>query len=118
NDTPKIAALLLVAGTLDLRWGLGGVAATMTLGGLIGARKVAETMGHRLTSMNPGQGCAANISTAALVTTASLHGLPVSTTHVSVGALLGMGISTGKTKWRPVFGVLVSWVVTLPCAGL
>lgn len=118
NDTPKIAALLLAAGALDLRWGLAAVAGAMAIGGLLNARKVAETMSHRITAMNPGQGFAANLSTAALVTTASLHGLPVSTTHVSVGALLGMGIATRQTKWKPVLGVLASWVVTLPCAAL
>ncbi len=118
NDTPKIAALLLGAQLLELRWGLTVVAGTMVIGGLLNARKVAETMSHRITGMNPGQGCAANLSTAVLVTTASLHGLPVSTTHVSVGSLLGMGIMTGQTKWKPVVGILASWVVTLPCAAL
>jgi PiT family inorganic phosphate transporter len=118
NDTPKIAALLLAAGALELRWALAAVAFAMAVGGLLNARKVAETMSHRITGMNPGQGLAANLSTAALVTTASLHGLPVSTTHVSVGALLGMGIATRQTKWKPVLGVLASWVVTLPCAAL
>ena len=117
NDTPKIAALLLAAGALDLRWGLAAVAGAMAVGGLLNARKVAETMSHRITAMNAGQGFAANFSTAVLVTTASLHGLPVSTTHVSVGALLGMGIATRQTKWKPVLGVLASWVVTLPCAA-
>jgi PiT family inorganic phosphate transporter len=53
-----------------------------------------------------------------MVTTASLHGLPVSTTHVSVGSLLGMSVVTGQTQWKPVLGVLASWVITLPCAGL
>lgn len=118
NDTPKIAALLLVAAALDLRWGLLAVAVTMALGGILGARRVAETMSHKLTGMNPGQGFAANLSTALLVTTASIHGLPVSTTHVSVGALLGMGAVTRQAHWRPVLGVLASWVVTLPCAAL
>lgn len=73
NDTPKIAALLLVAGAL-----------AMAVGGWLNARKVAETMAHKITGMNPGQGLAANLATAALVTSASWHGLPVSTTHVSV----------------------------------
>ncbi len=119
NDTPKIAALLLVASALDPAvrdWGL--VAVAIALGGLLNARRVAETMSHKITGMNPGQGFAANLSTALLVTTASFHGLPVSTTHVSVGSLLGMGIVTGQTKWKPVLGVLASWVVTLPCAAL
>jgi inorganic phosphate transporter, PiT family len=118
NDTPKIAGLLLVASALDIRWGLLAAAIAIGIGGLLNARRVAETMSHKITGMNPGQGFAANLSTAALVTTASFHGLPVSTTHVSVGSLLGMGIVTRQTKWKPVLGVLASWVVTLPCAAL
>jgi inorganic phosphate transporter, PiT family len=118
NDTPKVAALLLVASALDVRWGLVAVAVAMAVGGLLNAKKVAETMSHKITDMNPGQGFAANLSTAILVTTASLHGLPVSTTHVSVGSLLGMSIVTRQTKWAPVLGVLASWLVTLPCAAL
>ena len=118
NDTPKIAALLLVVGALDIHWGITAVAVAMAVGGWLNARKVAETMAHKITGMNPGQGLAANLATAALVTSASYHGLPVSTTHVSVGALLGIGITTRQAKWKPVLGVLASWVVTLPCAAL
>jgi Phosphate transporter family len=55
---------------------------------------------------------------ALLVTTASLHGLAVSTTHVSGGALLGMGMVTGQAKWETVLPVLAAWVVTLPCAAI
>jgi len=118
NDTPKIAALLLAASTLDIQLGLLAVACAMAVGGLLSARKVANTMSHKITGMDSGQGFAANLSTAVLVTTASLHGLPVSTTHVSVGSLIGMGAVTGRVKWRPVLGVLTSWVITLPCAAL
>lgn len=118
NDTPKIAALLLVATALDIRWGIVAVAVAMGVGGWLNARKVAETMSHKITGMNPGQGLAANLATAALVTSASWHGLPVSTTHISVGALLGIGVTTRQVHWPPVLGVLASWVVTLPCAAL
>jgi PiT family inorganic phosphate transporter len=118
NDTPKMAGLLFVASALDIRLGLLTVAAGMAVGGLLSARRVAETMSHRITDMNPGQGFAANLSTALLVTTASFHGLPVSTTHVSVGSLVGMGLVTGQTQWKPVLGVLASWLITLPCAAL
>lgn len=117
NDTPKIAALLFVVGTLKTPWNLLIVAMAMALGGLIHSRRVAHTMSHKLTDMNPGQGFSANLSTALLVTTASLHGLPVSTTHVSVGALLGMGTVTGQIKWRTVLPVLASWIITLPVAA-
>jgi PiT family inorganic phosphate transporter len=118
NDTPKIAALLLVATALNIQWALVAVAVAMGVGGLLNARKVAETMAHKITDMNPGQGFAANLATALLVNTASYHGLPVSTTHVSVGSLLGLGIVTRQAKWKPVVGVLLSWVVTLPCAAV
>lgn len=118
NDTPKMAALLLGVGWLSGDLGPLGIAVAMTLGGLISARRVAETLAHKITGMNPGQGFAANLATALLVTTASIHGLPVSTTHVSVGALLGIGITTRQAKWRTVIPVLAAWVVTLPCSAL
>lgn len=117
NDTPKIAALLLAGSMLDVRWGFAAVATAIAIGGWLNARRVADTMSHGITGMNSGQGFAANLSTALLVTTASLHGLPVSTTHVSVGSLLGMGIVTRRAKWKPVRGVLAAWVVTLPTAA-
>lgn len=118
NDAPKIAALLLIVGTLDIRWGLVAVAVAMAVGGLLDARRVAETLAKKITDMNPGQGFAANVATAALVTTASLHALPVSTTHVSVGALLGIGIATRQAKWKSVSQIIAAWVVTLPCAAV
>ena len=118
NDTPKIAALLLVAAALNIRWGLVAVAGAMAFGGLLNARKVADTMANKITAMNAGQGFAANLATALLVNTANYHGLPVSTTHVSVGALLGIGVTTRQAKWKPVLGILLSWVVTLACAAL
>lgn len=118
NDTPKIAALLLVASALDIGWGIAAVAAAMALGGWLNSRRVAETMARKLSGMNPGQGCAANLATAALVSTATWSGLPVSTTHVSVGAIVGQGIVTRQVHWKSVGQVLLSWVVTLPCAAL
>src|SRR6266481_3069380 len=71
----------------------------------------------KFTDMNPSQGFVANLATALLVNTASYHGLPVSTTHVSVGSLVGIGITTGQVKWSPVTKVLLSWVITLPCGA-
>ncbi|MCX6979199.1 MAG: inorganic phosphate transporter [Verrucomicrobia bacterium] len=117
NDTPKMAALLAVAHALDIRWGFLAVAVTMAVGGLLDARNVAETLGKKITSMNPGEGFAANLATALLVNTASFHSLPVSTTHVSVGSLVGIGIVTGKGKWPSVAQIALSWLITLPCAA-
>ncbi len=73
---------------------------------------------NNLTAPNSCPISAANLATAALVTTASFHSLPVSTTHVSVGALLGIGILTKQAKWRSVGQIVMCWVITLPCAAL
>lgn len=118
NDTPKMAALLLLTPGLDLRWGFLVVAAMIAIGGLLDADKVAETLGKKVTAMDPGQGFAACLVTAGLVTTASFHSLPVSTTHVSVGSLLGMGATTGQAKWGKVAEILFAWVSTVPCGAL
>lgn len=117
NDTPKIAALLLVADAFRIEWGMVLVAVAMATGGLLNARRVAETMSHEITAMNHGQGCAANIATGFLVIAASRFGLPVSTTHVSVGSLFGVGLVTRQANMRVVGGIVLSWLVTLPCAA-
>ncbi|MEO8353029.1 MAG: inorganic phosphate transporter, partial [Chthoniobacteraceae bacterium] len=118
NDTPKIVALLLLLKWMDVRWSFLAVAITMAVGGLLSARKVAETMSHKITAMNHGQGFSANLTTGILVILASFFGLPVSTTHVSVGALFGMGLTTGQANPRVMLNILLSWIITLPCAAL
>ena len=117
NDTPKIAAMLLLLHALDIRWGFAAIAAMMAVGGLLSARKVAETMSKKITAMNHGQGFSANFATGVLVILASVYGLPVSTTHVSVGALFGIGLTTGSANPRVMRNIVLSWVITLPCAG-
>ena len=118
NDTPKIVAMLLLLKWMDIRWGFFAVAITMAVGGLLNARKVAETMSHKITAMNHGQGFSANLTTGILVIAASFFGLPVSTTHVSVGALFGMGLTTGQANPRVMLNIVLSWLITLPCAAL
>ena len=68
--------------------------------------------------MNHGQGLTASLVTAGLVVAASPLGLPVSTTHVSCGALFGIGAVNGEARWRVIGQVLVAWVTTLPVAIL
>ena len=118
NDTPKIVAMLLLLKWMDIRWGFFAVAVTMAVGGLLNARKVAETMSHKITAMNHGQGFSANLTTGILVILASFFGLPVSTTHVSVGALFGMGLTTGQANPRVMLNIVLSWLITLPCAAI
>lgn len=118
NDTPKIAALLLVGGVLSPESAIVGVAAAIAIGGWLGARRVAETMSLGITGMNAGQGFTANTVTAMLVIVASNLGLPVSTTHVSCGSLFGIGAVTRRARRKTIGEILLAWVITLPVAGL
>jgi PiT family inorganic phosphate transporter len=118
NDTPKIAAILLVSGALSPGLGIVLVALFMAGGGLLHSRRIAETMAHRVTAMSPGQGLTANLVTGALVILASKSGLPVSTTHVACGSLFGIGTVTRRAQWRTIASILAAWVTTLPAAAI
>ena len=85
-------------------------------GGLLNSRKVAETMSKKITPLNDGQGFTANLSTGLLVLASSFWGLPVSTTHVSVGSLFGIGMATKKYNVEVIKNILYSWLLTLPVA--
>jgi len=118
NDTPKIAAVLLASPILGPQASLVVVATAMAIGGLVGARRVAETMSHKVTAMSTGQGLSASLATGSLVLAASLAGLPVSTTHVSVGSLAGIGLMNGKADLSVIRTIVLSWVATLPIAAV
>ena len=118
NDTPKLAALLIAAKAFNQEVSIVLVGMLMAMGGLVFARKVAETMSQRVTRLDDAQGLIANLVTAAMVLLASKFGLPVSTTHVSVGSIAGVGASAKTLNWPALRHVMRSWVVTLPLAGV
>jgi PiT family inorganic phosphate transporter len=117
NDTPKIVALLLAVEGLGIQSGMIAVAAGMMVGGLLNARKVATTLSKKITPLSHGQGFTANLVTAALVIFASRLGVPVSTTHVSCGALFGIGLITREADTRVISAIIGSWLLTLPIAA-
>lgn len=83
--------------------------------------KVMQTIGKKITELTPSRGFAAEMSAAATVVIASGLGLPISTTHTLVGAVLGVGLARGigALNLRVISGIFASWVITLPAgAGL
>ena len=118
NDTPKIASIaLLGAGTGMSNFAVyAAIGLVMTLGGMIFVRRIAEVMSQKITGMNAAEGLTGNLITAFLVIIASKLGLAVSTTHVSVGALFGIGAVTGKGHTKKIIEIFLSWVLTLPIA--
>ncbi|GAB4324768.1 MAG: inorganic phosphate transporter [Candidatus Sumerlaeia bacterium] len=117
NDAPKIAGLAMAGAALPMHQAVLLAAAAMLVGGIMGTRRVAETMSHRITTMNDGQAFTANAVTALLVLLGSLASLPFSTTHVSCGALFGLGAVTAGAHKKMIAGVIASWVTTLPLAA-
>jgi PiT family inorganic phosphate transporter len=82
--------------------------------------KVMQTIGTRITQLTPSRGFCATLAAAATVVLASRTGLPVSTTHIAVGAVIGVGLArgVGAIDLRVIGGIVVSWVVTLPVGGI
>ena len=118
NDTPKIFALLFAAGLMQVDVSLGLIATAMAIGGWLHARKVAEKMSKEITPLNEGQALMANLVAAFYVIAASKLGLPVSTTHVTVGAITGVGLVNGTARFGVIRNILLSWVLTLPIAAM
>lgn len=100
---------------------------TLALGGLgivIGLAtwgwRVIETIGKKLTELTPSRGFSAEIATAATILLASNLGLPISTTHTLVGAVLGVGMARGIEALNLGMAkeIFVSWIVTVPAGAV
>ncbi len=118
NDTPKILGLVVGASAMGAATGALAITAAMVLGGVVAAGRVTRTIAHDITPMRPETGLAGNLATAALVLGASRLGLPVSTTHVSVGSILGIGAEGASLRGPTVRRIAVAWVGTLPIAAV
>ncbi len=118
NDTPKIMAMLLIVSAISIPGGMLAIGLGMAMGGLINAKKVAITMSKKITTLNHGQGLSANLITGLLVIFASGWGLPVSTTHVSVGSIFGVGLVSQTANINVFSQILYSWILTLPLAAI
>ena len=82
-------------------------------------RRVIATVGHKITQLTPSRGFAAELAAATTIVIASGTGIPISTTHTLVGAVLGVGLARGieAIDLRVVGRIFVSWVVTIPAGA-
>lgn len=82
--------------------------------------RVMETVGKKITELTPSRGFAAELAAATTIVIASRMGIPVSTTHTLVGAVLGVGLARGigALDMRVVGSIVVSWVATLPISAI
>ncbi len=126
NAIGPLAAVISIAST-------GSVGATSSLplwvlviggGGIViglatFGRHVIATVGKKITQLTPSRGFAAELAAATTIVIASGTGMPVSTTHTLVGAVLGVGLARGidAIDLRVVARIFVSWVVTIPAGA-
>ena len=108
-QTSELPLWILVMG------GVGIIVGLATMG-----YRVMQTIGTRITQLTPSRGFCATLAAAATVVLASRTGLPVSTTHIAVGAVIGVGMArgVGAIDLRVIGGIIVSWVITLPAGGI
>jgi inorganic phosphate transporter, PiT family len=118
NDTPKIAAVGLAGAGLGVIETGVPVVIAMALGGLMAARRITETMAWRVARMDPSEGLGGNLVTTGLVLTASGLALPVSTTHVSCGALFGIAAANQSGRRRTIVVIALAWGVTMPLGAM
>jgi len=97
---------------------LGGVGIVIGLATM--GYRVMRTIGTKITELTPSRGFCATLAAASVVVLASRTGLPVSTTHIAVGAVIGVGLArgVGAIDLRVIGGIVVSWVVTLPVGAV
>jgi PiT family inorganic phosphate transporter len=125
NDAPKIAALFLGVTTLAGHIGTLSlptfilVSLGILIGSLVAGRRVTQAMAEKITAIDHQDGFLANLITALLVGPGAALGLPMSTTHVASGAIIGVGLNQhGRVNWTMVRNMALAWVVTLPAAAL
>jgi PiT family inorganic phosphate transporter len=82
--------------------------------------RVMQTIGTRITELTPTRGYCATLAAATVVVLASKTGLPVSTTHIAVGAVIGVGLARGigAVDLRVIGNIVMSWLITLPAGAI
>ena len=111
--TEQIAEKAVVPTPVIFAFGIALVAGLWFIG-----RSVIRTVGEGLTKIHPASGFAAELSAAAVVMLASVFGLPVSSTHILIGAVLGVGLVNRAANWRLMRPIFLAWIITLPVAAV
>lgn len=101
-------------------WVIAACALVMGVGTASGGFRIIKTVGYEITRLRPLQGFAAETSASAVILTASFLGMPLSSTHMIVGSVSGVGAAggPGAVKWTTGQKMALAWIMTLPGAAL
>ena len=81
-------------------------------------KDVIKTVGHKLTEMHPASGFSAELGASAVILLASTSGIPVSSTHILIGAVLGIGLVNKNANWELMKPIASAWIITIPASAL
>jgi len=81
-------------------------------------RFVIQTVGYALTNIHPASGFSAELSASGVILLASTFGIPVSSTHILIGAVLGVGVVNKDANWSLMKPIALAWIITLPAAAI
>jgi PiT family inorganic phosphate transporter len=112
------AASIFVATVNGQMWAFVLVAIGILFGSVVAGSRVTAVLGEGITRTDQRQAFVANLITAALVGPGAALGLPMSTTHVASGAIVGISETPSALNWRMLREIALAWVVTIPDAAL
>jgi PiT family inorganic phosphate transporter len=100
-------------------WVVGACALAIGLGTMAGGRRIIKTMGARIIRISPLQGFAAETAGTATILTASVLGIPVSTTHCISACIMGVGASRrlSAVRWGVAGNIVLAWILTIPLSA-
>ena len=95
-------------------------AAAMALGVALGGQRIIKTIGGKIFKLEPISGFAADLNSSAVVFSATMLALPVSTTHVVSGSIMGVGTAkrVNAVHWGVAQQMVAAWVMTIPCTAI
>ncbi len=128
NDAQKAMGIItfaLVAGGFQTNlevplWVKIAAATAMALGTSVGGWKIIKTMGTKIFKIEPINGVAAELTSAAVILTATINHLPISTTHAITSSILGVGSAKkfSSVKWSLAGRIIITWFITIPITAV
>ena len=111
--TGEISASATVPPVAMLSFGVALIAGLWFIG-----KEVITTVGYNLTTLHPASGFSAELAAATIVLLASTLGIPVSSTHILIGAVLGIGLVNSNANWALMKPIALAWVITIPASAI
>lgn len=128
NDAQKSMGIITLAllsggyiGALEVPWEVKICCAlAMSMGTSVGGWRIIRTVGNKIFRMQPINGLAADLNSSFIIFSATLLHLPVSTTHVVTGSIMGVGSATRfkAVHWSIAYQMVTAWVMTIPCTAV